>query len=235
MLTSRHPHSPSNDASIAPAHRTLAIGAGKARLQGDLALPRRALGIVVFAPGSSSGRHDPREQRVARTLRQHGLGTLLFDPLTPAERRQDATDERLRFDVGLLGRRLALVTDWVAAQEPTRTLPIAYIGSGMGAAVAIAAAAARPALVHAVVSRAGRPDLAGSALTRLQAPTLLLVRNDDQTSRALNELAQRQMPHARILLVQDASPAFDAPGSLDTCCQLAADWLATRLPRPPRA
>src|SRR5437762_195369 len=148
-------------------------------LRGDLTVPESALGIVLFAHGSGSSRHSPRNRYVAQVLQQAGLATLLIDLLTPDEEEIDLRTRHLRFDIGLLAERLVGATDWLAGQPDTRNLPVDLFGASTGAGAALVAAAERPSAVGAVVSRGGRPDLAGPALERVQAPTLLIVGGDD--------------------------------------------------------
>jgi putative phosphoribosyl transferase len=205
------------------------IPTGKVELEAELALPADARGLVLFAHGSGSSHGSPRNQRVAQALRRQGLGTLLFDALTPAERRQDAVEDRLRFDIGLLARRLARITDWARRQAFGR-LPIGYFGAGAGAAAALVAAADRPKTVQAVVCHGGKPDLAGSALRRLRAPTLLLVGSGDPITLEANELALSAVPgFARLEIVPGAGHLSEEPGALEIVSALAADWFVAHL------
>jgi putative phosphoribosyl transferase len=214
------------------------VPAGKVELEAELVLPGDARGLVLFAQGScGSSRKSPRDQRVAGALHRRGLGTLLFDALTPAERRQDAFDERLRFDVGLLARRLARITEWAQGQA-FGTLPIGYFGASAGAAAAIVAATEQPSAVQAVVCSSGRPDLAGSALRRLRAPVLSIVGSEDPITLRMNELALGQVRGlARLEVVPGAGHLFEDPGVLDIVGELAGGWFGEHLvpPAGPRA
>lgn len=209
------------------------VPAGKVELEAELVVPVGARGLVLFAHGGGAGLENPRHQRTAQALRRRGLGTLLFDALTRAERRQDATDERLRFDIGLLARRLGRITDWARGQS-FGDLPIGYLGASAGAAAAIVAAAERPESVRALVCR-GKPELAGSALGQLRAPTLLLVGSQDRVALASNELARSRMRDgvAQIQIVPGAGHLFEEPGVLGIVSELAGSWFTERLARPP--
>jgi putative phosphoribosyl transferase len=199
-------------------------------LPGDLTVPATATGLVLFAHGSGSSRHSPRNQFVARTLEQHGLGTLLIDLLTPEE---DAIDRRtagLRFDIGLLAGRLVRMVDWLADDPQTARLRIGLFGASTGGGAALVAAAERPAQVGAVVSRGGRPDLADGALPRVKAPTLLIVGGADAPVIAMNESAMRRMQApATLRIIPGASHLFEEPGTLEAVAALAADWFSKNL------
>src|SRR5438477_4582889 len=169
------------------------IPAGRAVLSGDLTIPENAVALVLFAHGSGSSRHSPRNQFVARTLNNSALGTLLFDLLTPEEEALDIHTREHRFNIGLLAERLVHATKWARQQEETHDLRIGYFGSSTGGAAALVAAAELPQDVIAVVSRGGRPDLAGDALIKVRAPTLLIVGGKDEMVIELNEQAQREM------------------------------------------
>ncbi len=162
-------------------------------LQGDLVVPERAMGIVLFAHGSGSGRHSPRNRYVASILQNGGLATLLLDLLTAAEEQVDLDTGHLRFDIGLLAERVLEATDWLQREPATHGLPVGYFGASTGAGAALVAASERPSLVGAVVSRGGRPDLAGSALARVQAPTLLIVGGNDYQVIKLNRQALAEL------------------------------------------
>src|SRR5437667_9841949 len=162
------------------------IPAGRATLDGNLSIPENATALVLFVHGSGSSRHSPRNQFVARTLNNAGLGTLLFDLLTPEEEAIDARTAELRFNIGLLAERLVHATNWAKRQQQTRNLRIGYFGSSTGGAAALVAAAELAQQVGAVVSRGGRPDLAGAALPKVQAPTLLIVGGEDDILTGLN-------------------------------------------------
>jgi dienelactone hydrolase len=205
----------------------LTIPIGRARLHGDLAVPRGAGGLVLFAHGSGSSRKSPRNRFVAEALRQRGLGTLLLDLLTEAEERADEIDAHLRFDIPLLSERLVAVTDWAGAYA----LRIGYFGASTGAAAALCAAAERPDAVGAVVSRGGRPDLARNALGRVVAPTLLIVGGADTAVLELNRGALRTIAAAEkeLAIVPGATHLFEEPGTLDEVSRLAASWFARHI------
>ena len=195
---------------------------------GSLVVPASARAIVLFAHGSGSSRFSPRNRFVAETLNRAGLATLLFDLLTPEE---DAGQARLRrFDIALLAQRLLAMTDGVAADPATARLRIGYFGASTGAAAALVAAAERPLLVGAVVSRGGRPDLAGDALERVEAPTLLIVGGEDHQVSELNRRAQPRL-HApsELVVVPGASHLFEEPGALAEAARVAAAWLTAHL------
>ena len=204
---------------------------GGERLGGDLVLPAQARGMVLFAHGSGSSRHSPRNRAVAAALQDAGLATLLIDLLTADEERIDASIGHLRFDIGLLARRLAGVLDWLEAREDTRSLGTGLFGASTGGGAALVAAADRPARVRAVVSRGGRPDLAGPALARVLAPTLLIVGGDDVPVIGMNREAMARMTApARLEIVPGASHLFEEPGALDRVSVLACDWFVRYLP-----
>jgi putative phosphoribosyl transferase len=216
--------------SVRPATTSassVTISCGDAVLEGDLRVPERAAGIVLFAHGSGSSRYSPRNRRVATTLNEAGLATLLVDLLTLAEEEDDRRTRAHRFDIELLGRRLVATIDWLR-QGPTAPLAIGLFGSSTGAAAALVAAAARPGEVAAVVSRGGRPDLAGSALPRVQAPTLLIVGGADLPVLELNRRALEVLGAAvkRLVVVPGASHLFEEPGALDGVARLAAEWFS---------
>lgn len=199
-------------------------------LHGNLAIPPGAAGIVLFAHGSGSSRLSPRNQQVAAELQEAGLATLLFDLLTLGEEEADRFSAHLRFDIGLLARRLETATEWTLKEPATRDLSIGYFGSSTGAAAALVAAAAYPETIKAVVSRGGRPDLAGDALERVVAPTLLIVGGDDAPVIALNRHAMRQMTApVQLEIIPGATHLFEEPGALEQVSGLAADWFAFHL------
>ncbi|PJE95271.1 hydrolase [Streptomyces carminius] len=199
-------------------------GAG-AVLTGDLGLPRGARGVVVFAHGSGSSRHSPRNRAVAGVLRDAGLGTLLLDLLTETEERTDTVTAEHRFDVPLLGRRLVAAVDWLGARPATAGLPVGLFGASTGAAAALVAAAERPRPVRAVVSRGGRPDLAGDALPGVGAPVLLIVGGEDREVLRLNErAAERLSAPYTVHVVPGATHLFEEPGTLDRAAAAARDW-----------
>lgn len=194
-------------------------------LEGDLVLPEAAQGLVVFAHGSGSSRHSPRNRYVAQVLQRAGLGTLLLDLLTAEEEAVDVYTRRYRFDIPLLARRLVGVTDWARSAAQTARLALGYFGASTGAAAALIAAADRPEAVRAVVSRGGRPDLAGEALPRVQAPTLLIVGGCDTPVIALNREAYRQLPGEKeMMIVPRATHLFEEPGTLEEVARLAQEW-----------
>lgn len=209
----------------------VAVPAGDAVLEGDLVLPERALGIVVFAHGSGSSRHSPRNRRVAATLNEAAIGTLLVDLLTPDEEQRDRLTGEHRFDIELLARRLIAAIDWVRA-GPTASLAIGLFGASTGAAAALVAAAERPDDVAAVVSRGGRPDLAGPYLPRVRAPTLLIVGGADKVVLELNRRALEVLrSEKRLVVVPGATHLFEEPGALEEVARLAAEWFSDHLGR----
>ncbi|HEY0673189.1 MAG TPA: dienelactone hydrolase family protein [Longimicrobiales bacterium] len=206
------------------------IPAGNVLLQGDLTVPEHAHGIVLFAHGSGSSRLSPRNRYVAELLQHDGLATLLFDLLTEAEERVDAFDASLRFNIPLLTARLVHATDWVKVQDEVSALPIGYFGASTGAAAALQAAAKRPKVVHAVVSRGGRPDLAIHEAPHVQAATLLIVGERDREVLALNRQALEAMTcQKNLVIVPGATHLLEEPGTLDIAARFARDWLSTHL------
>jgi pimeloyl-ACP methyl ester carboxylesterase len=208
----------------------VAVPVGDALVEGDLVLPEHASGIVLFAHGSGSSRHSPRNKHVAETLNEAGLGTLLVDLLTPAEEAVDRVTAQHRFDIALLARRLIATVDWLR-QATAPELGVGLFGASTGAAAALVAAAERPADVRAVVSRGGRPDLAGAALARVRAPTLLIVGGRDTQVVELNRLALEALGAAekQLVIVPGATHLFEEPGALDEVARLAADWFSRYL------
>ncbi|TDC31603.1 alpha/beta fold hydrolase [Micromonospora sp. KC213] len=206
---------------------------GTAGLPADIDGPDDATGLVLFAHGSGSSRHSPRNVAVARVLQQRGLATVLVDLLTPDEDALDAVTAELRFDIGLLADRLAGIVDWLGTEPSLGRLPVGLFGASTGAAAALVAAAARPDRVAAVVSRGGRPDLAGSALSAVRAPTLMLVGGLDEQVITLNEQAAGQLaaPH-ELRIVPGATHLFEEPGTLEQVADAAGDWFCTHLPVP---
>ncbi|HEY6827040.1 MAG TPA: hypothetical protein VI259_09280 [Gemmatimonadaceae bacterium] len=210
--------------------QAVTISAHGVTLDGDLSVPPNAVGLVVFAHGSGSGRRSPRNRQVAEVLHQRRLATLLFDLLTPDEVAVDEVTRHLRFDIGFLATRLVDVTDWIGTQAIVADLPIGYFGASTGAAAALVAAASRPAAVRAVVSRGGRPDLAMPALERVQAPTLLIVGGADYDVIPLNDRAYRQLRSPKeLVLVDRATHLFEERGAIEQVSQLAADWFERHL------
>ncbi len=211
---------------------TMLIPAGRRELEGQLSLPADATGLVLFAHGSGSSRSSPRNQQVAADLRERGLGTLLFDLLTADEARQAAREPQPRVDVPLLASRLVEVTEWIQGRRAVHHLPLAYFGAGTGAAAALIAAARRPQIIFAVVSRGGRPDLARDALERVQAPTLFIVGGEDAAVLELNEDALDRIPaHKHLVVVPGATRLFEEPGALYEVGRLAGDWFLDCLGR----
>jgi putative phosphoribosyl transferase len=201
-------------------------------LEADLVLPSPAQGVVAFAHGSGSSRHSPRNRFVANVLVGGGLGALLVDLLTPEEERRDVRTRELRFDIGLLAGRLAGMVDWLAAEAPTAGLPVGLFGASTGGGAALVAAARRPEAVAAVVSRGGRPDLAGPALPEVRAPTLLIVGGEDTVVIELNRQAMARLGGGkRLEIVAGATHLFEEPGALDQVAALARDWFTTHLRR----
>ncbi len=212
-----------------PHEQLVRIPVDQAHVEGLLALPAAPIGVVLFAHGSGSSRHSPRNNYVAGVLHAHGVGTLLLDLLTPEEDR----DYRARFDIALLTQRLRAAAHWLGRQPLTRALPMGYFGASTGAAAALMAAAAQGSDVRAVVSRGGRPDLAGpEALARVACPTLLLVGGRDEEVLELNRQAASLMrcPH-RLSVVPGATHLFEEPGTLEAAARQAADWFEKYLPR----
>jgi putative phosphoribosyl transferase len=213
-----------------PKPRDVRLSLPGAELEGSLTLPEEARGLVLFAHGSGSSRHSPRNRYVAEILQAAGLGTLLMDLLTQDEDAVDQFTRQFRFDIGLLADRLAGALDWLKQQPDARELPIGLFGASTGAAAALQAAAARPNRVRAVVSRGGRPDLAGEALAHVRAPTLLIVGADDTPVIPLNDAALRRMEApAEMRLVPGASHLFEEPGTLAAASALARDWFVRHL------
>jgi pimeloyl-ACP methyl ester carboxylesterase len=205
--------------------RALHIPLGDVVLAADLTLPPQARTLVLFAHGSGSSRYSPRNRFVARELNAAGLGTVLADLLTPEEEEVDERTRHLRFDIGLLATRLVGLTDWLGDQDDTGGLRAAFFGASTGAGAALVAAAHRPQAIAAVVSRGGRPDLAGTALARVQAPTLLIVGDHDEGVIELNERALSELRcEKKLVTVAGATHLFEEPGALEQVALLARDW-----------
>jgi pimeloyl-ACP methyl ester carboxylesterase len=200
-------------------------------LEGMLEIPEGARAIVLFAHGSGSSRHSPRNAFVARALNRAGFGTLLFDLLTPREDARGASGPR--FDIDLLADRLVGATDWLVRQPEGRGLRVGYFGASTGAAAALVAAARRPKAVSAVVSRGGRPDLAGDSLPRVEAPTRLIVGEEDREVLGLNEWARARIPMCDLAVVPGATHLFEEPGTLQQAANHAASWFRKFLPSGP--
>jgi putative phosphoribosyl transferase len=209
-----------------PQEILLALDEGT--IAGDLQIPPGAGGLIVFAHGSGSGRHSPRNRLVAEHLNRGGLATLLMDLLTPGEEAVDARNATLRFDIGLLAQRVVQTIDWLADDPETARLPLGLFGASTGAGAALRAAAERPA-VAAVVSRGGRPDLAGEALARVSAPTLLVVGGHDPQVLELNRRALARLPGARIEVIEGAGHLFEEPGALEEVARLSRLWFGRYL------
>ena len=208
----------------------LQIPAGGPLLAGDLIIPDNALGLVLFAHGSGSSRRSPRNQFVARTLNSANLGTLLFDLLTPEEEARDIYTHEHRFNISLLAERLMHATRWAMDRAQTSDFHVGYFGSSTGAAAALVAAAELPHHVGAVVSRGGRPDLAGDALPKVQAPTLLIVGGNDDLVVELNEIARQQMRcEMKLQMVRGATHLFEEPGALEQVAKLATNWFVAHV------
>lgn len=208
-------------------NRYIQITSGSISLEGNFSVPQDAKGVVIFAHGSGSSRNSPRNQYVAQTLQEGNLATLLFDLLTTEEEQVDLYTRQLRFNIPLLSRRLVEATDWLMQQVYAQGLPIGYFGASTGAAAALIAAALRPQAVRAVVSRGGRPDLAGESLPEVQAPVLLLVGGFDTEVIHLNEEAlarMRPQPEKRLVIVPGATHLFEEPGALEQVARLSREW-----------
>ncbi|WP_340121650.1 dienelactone hydrolase family protein [Methylobacter svalbardensis] len=201
------------------------VSAGPVELEGNLSLPSNASGIVLFAHGSGSSRHSPRNRFVAEQLQRAGLATLLIDLLTAEEEIADRSSGHLRFNIQLLAQRLGYVTDWLKQNPSTRALKIGYFGASTGAGAALLTAADHPQDVAAIVSRGGRPDLAGDALLRVKAPTLLIVGGEDHDVIRLNETALAQIPgEKRLDIILGATHLFEESGTLEQVASLARQW-----------
>jgi putative phosphoribosyl transferase len=210
--------------------QSVRVPAGPAWLDGNLSLPEQSRAVVLFAHGSGSSRHSSRNRYVARLLNEAKLATLLIDLLTPHEEAIDARSAQLRFDIGLLAERVMDATDWLMQFPDTKQLPIGTFGASTGAAAALAAAAVRPDEIKAVVSRGGRPDLAGAALIHVQAPTLLIVGgNDVQVIQLNREAFARLRCEKQLAIVPRATHLFEEPGALDAVARLAGDWFLSHL------
>jgi dienelactone hydrolase len=205
----------------------VSVSADSVKLEGNLVIPAGAQGIVLFAHGSGSSRHSPRNRYVASVLQQAGLATLLLDLLTAEEEEIDLRTRQLRFDIGLLATRLVGATDWLGHTPATQALKIGYFGASTGSAAALIAATQRPEVVSAIVSRGGRPDLAGAVLPQVKAPTLLIVGGHDFPVITMNEDALAQLHHAaakRLEIVPRATHLFEESGTLEQVAMLASQW-----------
>ncbi|HET7619496.1 MAG TPA: dienelactone hydrolase family protein [Vicinamibacterales bacterium] len=202
-------------------------------LDADLRVPDRAAGLVVFAHGSGSSRFSRRNRAVAASLERAGFGTLLLDLLTADEERVDERTREYRFDISLLGRRVIAAADWKQSRPDLHGLPLALFGASTGAAAALIAAAARPEVTRAVISRGGRPDLAGDALPDVQAPTLLIVGGDDEPVIEMNREAMHRMrAPVSLEIIPGATHLFEETGALERVADLAVDWCRRHLAGP---
>jgi len=211
---------------------TTVVPVGRVVLAADIFLPDRAKGLVLFAHGSGSSRHSPRNRHVADVLNHGAIGTVLIDLLTEEEEAIDVQTAELRFDIPLLGRRVAGITDWIGQTPVLKNLELGYFGASTGAAAALVGAAERPEIVKAVVSRGGRPDLAGSSLKGVRAPTLFIVGANDPVVLDLNRSAMAQLPRQaehKLEVVAGAGHLFEEPGTLDKVAALARDWFRKHL------
>ena len=210
--------------------REVRVSAESATLEANFDIPADAQGVVLFGHGSGSGRHSPRNRYVAETLCEAGQATLLIDLLTPEEEEVDMRTRHLRFDIRLLADRLAGATDWLAQNPDTRDLSVGYFGASTGAGAALVAAAERPEEVGAIVSRGGRPDLAGDALAHVRAPTLLIVGGNDVPVIEMNREALEQLRVEKELeIVPGATHLFEEPGALEQVACLASGWFVRHL------
>jgi putative phosphoribosyl transferase len=221
----QRPKSGRHDKRHPPLTRHVSVLAGGIALAGDLAIPADATGVVLFAHGSGSSRHSPRNQFVARMIQASGMATLLLDLLTPTEEKMDAVDGRLRFDIALLAKRVVESTRWIAEQPETHNLGIGLFGASTGGAAALAAAAELGPLIQALVSRGGRPDLAGEALPRVASPSLFIVGAYDEEVLRLNRDAYGLLRcEKRLVLVPGATHLFEEPGAIEEVASLADEW-----------
>jgi putative phosphoribosyl transferase len=224
------PRSSQGSAGLAIEHVPVTVAVDSVRLEGDLSVPTAAKGAVLFAHGSGSSRHSPRNRYVADVLNEGGLATLLIDLLTEDEQQVDLQTAQLRFDIPFLSRRLEMITDWLANHPEMRRLKIGHFGASTGAAAALVAAAELPNRVRAVVSRGGRPDLAGAALERVVAPTLLIVGGADTVVLDLNRKARALMRcEKQLQIIPGAGHLFEEPGALKKVAALARDWFLEKL------
>lgn len=206
------------------------IKIGDIELHGDLVIPEGAKGIIIFAHGSGSSRHSPRNQFVAKELQKGHLATFLIDLLTEDEERVDEMTAHLRFDIPFLAKRLVGVSEWIKKNDLSKHLQIGYFGASTGAAAALVAAAIVPQGIYAVVSRGGRPDLAGHALARVKAPVLLIVGGDDYPVIDMNQEALKELQcEKKLVIVPGATHLFEEPGTLEQVARLAVDWFKSHL------
>jgi dienelactone hydrolase len=218
-----------------PTRESVQIPVDQAVLEADIVVPESPLGVVVFAHGSGSGRHSPRNQLVAGELQRAGFATVLADLLTTEEERLDATSGRFRFAIDLLGARVVAVIDWTVGHDATAELAVGLFGASTGAAAALVAATAAPSTVVTVVSRGGRPDLAGELLRAVHQPVALIVGGHDDVVLELNRQAQRALGgRAELVVVPGATHLFEEPGTLEQVAALARDWFVRYLGVPTR-
>jgi dienelactone hydrolase len=212
------------------ADEAVDIHVAEGRIQADLRVPGRPAGLIVFAHGSGSSRLSARNRAVAEFLNLQGFGTLLLDLLTAQEEAVDVRTREYRFDIARLGHRVVTAVDWAANRRDLQRLPIGCFGASTGAAAALIGAAVRPDVIRAIVSRGGRPDLAGAALADVRAPTLLIVGGSDETVIELNRQALRQLSApARLEIVPDATHLFEEPGAMEQVMELATAWFHKHL------
>lgn len=210
--------------------RSVVVLAGSVKLHGDLTIPKNAEGIVLFAHGSGSSRHSTRNKHVAHVLQKAGLATLLIDLLTEDEEKVDDYTSNLRFDIELLAKRLDGATSWLIKNPDTKNLNVGYFGASTGAAAALVASVDYPDIIKAIVSRGGRPDLAGPVLQRVKAPTMLIVGGNDRPVIEMNEEALNLLTvEKKIVIIPGATHLFEEPGTLDEVARLAADWFLNHL------
>lgn len=203
----------------------ISVKVNSSALKGNLVVPNQAQGVVLFAHGSGSSRFSPRNRHVAQTLQQSGLATLLIDLLTTGEEKKDRHTKQFRFNIGLLAERLVDTTKWLKENPTTKNLKIGYFGASTGSAAALLAAVDYPEAVSAIVSRGGRPDLVGSALTRVKAPTLLIVGGDDFPTVEMNQKAFSHLwSKKEIVIIPEATHLFEEAGALDEVARLASQW-----------
>ena len=214
----------------------VSIEAGKVVLEGILGLPESASAVVLFAHGSGSSRYSPRNQYVARMLRSAGIGTLLFDLLTREEEAEDEATGELRFDIRFLANRLRDATNWLIRRPDMKNVRLGYFGASTGAAAALLAASELRFMIEAVVSRGGRPDLAGKALPAVAAPTLLIVGGNDEPVIGMNQDALAELQcEKKLVIVPGATHLFEEPGALEEVARLAAEWFSQHLACSSRA
>jgi putative phosphoribosyl transferase len=220
------------DSPACLVNKSVRITVGNVILDGELKIPENAPGVVLFAHGSGSSRRSPRNQFVAGVIREAGIGTLLFDLLTQDEERQDAESGALRFDIALLAKRLVGATRWLEKQPETRDLKVGYFGASTGGGAAIVAAAELGDRIAAVVSRGGRPDLAGDALQNVNSPTLLIVGGYDEMVICLNDDAYSKLRCEKdFRIVPGATHLFEEPGKLEQVARISAAWFRKHLGR----